>query len=78
MLVHGELLDFDVGREHDDPRHSLCGRAAWISAIDPPSLWPNSTGRRICSRSRIAGSQMRASSCMYSTPRGAASGAERP
>ena len=49
--------------------------AAWISAIDAPSLWPKSTGSEIPAPRRTWGSRS-ASSCMYRTGRGSGADAE--
>ena len=45
MLRHRQVLDQDVRRQHDGAGHALSGScAAYSSAIEPPSLWPNSQG----------------------------------
>jgi hypothetical protein len=44
--------------------------AAWIKAIEPPSLWPISTGRSIASAASKAGKRCSASSCRYAAVRG--------
>lgn len=51
---------------------------AYISAIDPPSLWPIRIGLSMLNRSSSAGSTVSASSCMNCTPRGELGGGDAP
>ncbi len=54
------------------------GPAAAIRAIEPPSLWPTSTGRSMPSAASTAGSSSRAARCMKSADGGVDHGVERP
>ena len=61
-----DVLDEDVrGLEDERVRLAQVTRAAAMSAIDPPSLCPNSIARSIAAASRMRGSTA-ASSCMKS------------
>ena len=60
-----DVLDEQVRRDRDHAGH-VGWRAACSSAIEPPSLWPNSQGRSMPSAANSAGSTSSACACMKS------------
>jgi hypothetical protein len=66
------------GASSTSPATMSDGRlAAWIRAMDAPSLWPKRTARRTLA-ARSTSSSTFASWCMNSTGRGSSTGSDRP